>query len=66
TWDYDIQENIRDRYFWLYVQKVSPPEVLQMETAFDMSRALASNSGTAKEAVHSVMNLPLEKVNKTS
>ena len=58
VWDYDIESNIRDRYFWLHVQNVSPRYVMRMETLHNMSVELSHNPMTASSGVQTLLNIP--------
>jgi len=67
VWDYDIDTSIRDRYFWLHVQKVSPPDVLRMETLREMATELAKSQTTAGAGARAVVDLasPSQAATKT-
>ena len=61
VWDYDIDSSIRDRYFWLHVQKVPPEEVLKMETLLGMARELAKSPTTAGAGAREAVGLVSSK-----
>ncbi|MGD8505769.1 MAG: hypothetical protein PVF15_03800 [Candidatus Bathyarchaeota archaeon] len=61
VWDYDIDTDIRDRYFWLHVQEVSPPDVLRMETLRDMAGKLAKSQTTAGAGARATVELASQR-----
>ncbi len=61
VWDYDLDEGIRDRYFWLHVQNISPSEVLRMETLLNMSRELSKSPYTTGPGSQTVLQEPLRR-----
>ncbi|MCI0561342.1 MAG: hypothetical protein MN733_22885, partial [Nitrososphaera sp.] len=62
VWDYDIEEIIRDRYFWIHVQKISSSEVLRMETLIKMSEELSKSQYTTGAGSQTLLSDPLNKV----
>ncbi|MEM2139391.1 hypothetical protein [Nitrososphaera sp.] len=61
VWDYDIQDSIRDRYFWLHVQKILPTEVLKMETLVNMSRELSHSPQSVSGGSQTILSEPLRQ-----
>ena len=57
VWDYDIDSNIRDRYFWLHVQHVSPQYVMKMETLHNMSIELSKSTSIASSGVQALLDI---------
>ena len=64
VWDYDIESNIRDRYFWLHVQNVSPQYVMRMETLHNMSVELSQAPMTASSGVQTLLKFPEDEEEK--
>lgn len=60
VWDYDIEKSIRDRYFWLHVQKIPSKEVLRMETLLNMSKELSKSPSTAGSGAQTVIGMPFQ------
>lgn len=66
VWDYDIEDNIRDRYFWLHVQKIPSLDVLRMETLVNMSKELSKSPQGAIGGSQSILSDPLRSKEATS
>lgn len=66
VWDYDIEDMIRDRYFWLHVQNIPSIDVLRMETLVNMSQELSKSPQTVSGGAQTILSDPLRSGVSTS